>query len=223
MGVGSFHDGVVRPMLAADIWEGVQLAEIVRNVVLIRLTAQQAVDDGHNLRAVDLALCVERAVPVAVDPAVERGVLDVFCRPIAGRNIVEAAELLHDLSVAVAVHIKEADGQRGELGAGNGIVGGKDGLALTVGDTVVIEVFGITGVPGMGGNIRELGICRRGNGIAVLLRQQAGEDSGGFRTGHAAAGAKGAVRVADDVNAVALGLLHFGDSQLTVFVGLACG
>ena len=37
------------------------------------------------------------------------------------------------------------------------------------------------------------------------------------------AGAEGAVRVADDVNAVALGLLHFGDGQLTVFVGLACG
>ena len=75
----------------------------------------------------------------------------------------------------------------------------------------------------MGGNIRKFGICRRGNGIAVLLRQQTGEDSGGFRAGHAAAGAEGAVRVADDVNAVALGLLHFGDGQLTVFVGLACG
>ena len=31
VGVGSFHDGVIRPMLAADIREGVQLAEIVRN------------------------------------------------------------------------------------------------------------------------------------------------------------------------------------------------
>lgn len=54
MGVGSLHDCVVRPMLAADIREGVQLAEIVRNVVRVRLTAQQAVDDGHNLRTVDL-------------------------------------------------------------------------------------------------------------------------------------------------------------------------
>ena len=75
----------------------------------------------------------------------------------------------------------------------------------------------------MGGNIRKFGICRRGNGIAVLLRQQTGEDSGGFTAGHVAAGAEGAVRVADDVHAVALGLLHFGDGQLTVFVGLACG
>ena len=75
----------------------------------------------------------------------------------------------------------------------------------------------------MGGNIRKSGIGRGGNGIAVLLRQQTGEDSGGLRAGHAAAGAEGPVRVADDVNAVALGLLHFGDGQLTVFVGLACG
>lgn len=84
MGVGGFHDCVIRPMLAAHIREGVELAEIVRDVVLIRFAAQQAVDDGDDLGAVDLAVCVERAVPVAVNPAVERGVLDVFCRPIAG-------------------------------------------------------------------------------------------------------------------------------------------
>ena len=180
MGVGSLHDCVVRPMLAADIREGVQLAEIVRNVVRVRLTAQQAVDDGHNLRAVDLVVSAEGAVAIAVDPAMLGGSLDVRGGPIAVAHIVEVLILLHDLSVAIAVHIKEADGQRGELGAGNGIVGGKDGLALTVGDTVVIEVFGITGVPGMGGNIRKSGVGHGGNGIAVLLRQQAGEDSGGL-------------------------------------------
>ena len=60
----------------------------------------------------------------------------------------------------------------------------------------------------MGGNIRKSGVDHSGNGIAVLLRQQAGEDSGGLCAGHAAAGAKGAVCVADDVNAVALGLLE---------------
>ena len=166
---------------------------------------------------------MERAVPVAVDPAVERGVLDVFCRPIAGRNIVEATELLHDFRIAVAVHIKEADRHRGKLSTGNGIVGGKDGLTLAVGNAVVAQILHIAAIPGMGGNICKFGICRSGNGIAILLRQQTGEDGGGFTAGHAAAGAEGAVRVADDVNAVALGLLHFGDGQLTVFVGLACG
>ena len=48
MGVGSLHDCVVRPMLAADIREGVQLVEIVRNVVLIRFASQQAVDNGDD-------------------------------------------------------------------------------------------------------------------------------------------------------------------------------
>ena len=153
----------------------------------------------------------------------ERGVLDVFCRPIAGRNIVEAAELLHDLRITAAVNIKEADRHRGKLGTGNGIVGGKDGLALTVGNAVVAQILHIAAIPGMGGNIRKFGICRRGNSVTVLLRQQTGEDGGGLCAGHAAAGAEGAVRVADDVNAVALGLLHFGDGQLTFFVGLACG
>ena len=79
VGVGSFHDGVIRPMLAAHIREGVELAEIVRDVVLIRFASQQAVDDGDDLRAVDLAVCVERAVPVAVDPAMFGGSLDVRC------------------------------------------------------------------------------------------------------------------------------------------------
>ena len=64
-------------MALRDIREGVQLAEVVRNVVLIRFASQQAVDNGDDLSAVDLALCVERAVPIAVDPTVERGVLDV--------------------------------------------------------------------------------------------------------------------------------------------------
>ena len=221
MGVGSFHDGVICPMALRDIRKGVQLAEIVRNVVLVRFASQQAVDNGDDLSAVDLALCVERAVPVAVDPAVERRVLDVFSRPIAGRNIVEAAELLHDLRITVAVHIKETDCHRGELRAGDGVIRSKDGLALTVGNAIVGEVLHIAGVPCMSRNIRELGICHRGDAIAVLLGKQSCKNRGGFRAGHAAAGAKGAVRVADDVNAVTLGLLHFGDGQLTVFVGLA--
>ena len=75
----------------------------------------------------------------------------------------------------------------------------------------------------MGGDIGKSGVGRGGDGIAVLICQQTGEDGGGLAAGHAARGAKGAVRVADDVNAVAFGLLHFGDGQLTVFVGLACG
>ena len=69
MGVGGFHDCVIRPMLAAHIREGVELAEIVRDVVLIRFAAQQAVDDGYNLRAVDLIVSAEGAVAIAVDPA----------------------------------------------------------------------------------------------------------------------------------------------------------
>ena len=80
MGVGSLHDCVVRPMLVGHIREGVHLAEIVHNVVLIRFATQQAIDDGHDLRAVDLIVSAEGAVAIAVDPAVERGVLDVFCR-----------------------------------------------------------------------------------------------------------------------------------------------
>ena len=153
----------------------------------------------------------------------ERSVLDVFCRPIAGRNIVEAAELLHDLSVAITVHIKETDSHRGKFRAGDSVIRGKDGLALTVGNAVVAQILHIAAIPGMGGNIRKSGVGHGGNGIAVLLRQQTGKDGGGFAAGHAARGAEGAVRVADDVNAVALGLLHFGDGQLTVFVGLAYG
>lgn len=67
MGVGSLHDCIVRPMLAADIREGVQLAEVIRNVCLIRFAAQQAVDDGHNLRAVDLVVSAEGAVAIVID------------------------------------------------------------------------------------------------------------------------------------------------------------
>ena len=133
MGVSSFHDCVIGPVALAHIGEGVQLAEVIRNVCLIRFAAQQAVNDGHNLRTVDLIVSAEGAVAIAVDPAMFGGSLDVRGGPITVAHIVEVLILLHDLSVAIAVHIKEADGQRGELGAGNGIVGGKDGLALTVG------------------------------------------------------------------------------------------
>ena len=39
VGVGSFHDGVICPMALRDIREGVELAEVVRDVVLIRFAA----------------------------------------------------------------------------------------------------------------------------------------------------------------------------------------
>ena len=50
-----------------------------------------------------------------------------------------------------------------------------------------------------------------------------GGDGGGFAAGHAARGAKGAVRVTEDIHAVALGFLRLGDSQLTVFIRFAAG
>ena len=80
--VGGFHDCVIRPMLAAHIREGVELAEIVRDVVLIRFAAQQSVDNGDDLRAVDLVVSAEGAVAIAVDPAMLGGSLDVRGGPI---------------------------------------------------------------------------------------------------------------------------------------------
>ena len=143
-------------MLAAHIAERIELAKIVRNIALIRFTAQQAVDDGDDLSSGDVAVCAEGTILIAVDPAALGSGLDVLGGPITVADIAKVLILLHDGLVAVAVHIEETDGQRSELGAGNGIVGGKDGLALTVGNTVVIEVFGVTGVPGMGGDMLQL-------------------------------------------------------------------
>ena len=75
----------------------------------------------------------------------------------------------------------------------------------------------------MGGNIRKSGVGHGGNGIAVLLRQQTGEDSGGLRAGHAAAGAESPVRVAQDIGAVTLSFLDFRNGQLAVLIRLALG
>ena len=75
----------------------------------------------------------------------------------------------------------------------------------------------------MGGNIRKSGVGHGGNGIAVLLRQQTGEDSGGLRAGHAAAGAEGPVCVAQDIGAVTLSFLDFRNGQLAVLIRLALG
>ena len=59
VGVSSFHDCVVRPMLAAHIAERIELAKVVRNVALICLAGQQAVDDGDDLSSGDVAVCAE--------------------------------------------------------------------------------------------------------------------------------------------------------------------
>ena len=67
MGVSSFHDRVVRPMLAAHISERIELAKIVRNVALIRLAGQQAVDDGDDLSSGDVAVCAEGTILVVID------------------------------------------------------------------------------------------------------------------------------------------------------------
>ena len=95
MGVGGLHDCVVRPMLAAHIREGVELAEVARNVVLVRFASQQAVDDGHDLRTVDLVVSTEGAVAIAVDSAMLGGSLDVRGGPIAVAHIVEVLILGH--------------------------------------------------------------------------------------------------------------------------------
>ena len=60
--VGGFHDGVVRPVPAAHIREGVEPVEMVCDVIRVRLPAQQAVDDGDHLGTVDLAVS-PRKVP----------------------------------------------------------------------------------------------------------------------------------------------------------------
>ena len=62
----------------------------------------------------------ERAVAVALHPAVDGGVFDVFRRPVAVRYIVKAVILLHDILGSAAVHVKEAHSHGGKLGAGDG-------------------------------------------------------------------------------------------------------
>ena len=57
---------------------------------------------------------------------------------------------VHDVLVAVAVHIEEANGQRGKLSAGDGVIRGESVAALAVGDAVVVEVLDVAGCKSLG-------------------------------------------------------------------------
>ena len=67
--VGGFHDVVVGPMLL-NVRERGQLVGVLVHEVLVSGAAQHVVDNGRHFRAGDGVVGTERAVAVAVNPAV---------------------------------------------------------------------------------------------------------------------------------------------------------
>ena len=149
--------------------------------------------------------------------------LNILCRPVAVAHIIKALELLHDFSITIAVHIKEADRHSCKLGTGNLLVRRKNSLAVAIGHTVVVQVFHIAAVPRIRRHITELGLCHRGNAVPILICQQSCKNRRCFASSHVAFRSERTVRIANDISAVMFRFLDFGNRNLTVLISLAGG
>ena len=70
-----FQNIAVCPVTAANIREGIQLPQIIADIIQIRFAAKQTVHNRYNLCAGNLTVSAERTVPISrriVDQPLER-------------------------------------------------------------------------------------------------------------------------------------------------------
>ena len=186
-------------MLGGHIGEGVELSSGFRG--LVQLPAQQGVGDGHRLRPGDLLVAPERAVAVAVDPPTEGGLFNILGGPVAGGDVGKLPVLLFQGVVAALVLPEEPHSHGGELRPGHRVVAAEPAFLFPGDDAVPAEEPHLPGVPGAGGHVLKFR-GGGGQGHALLVGQQPGEDHRGLGPGHGALRPKGAVRVPGDVGRV---------------------
>ena len=175
MVVGCLQNVIVGPIVLGHIREQNQSTGVIRNILLVGLAPQQAVDNGNDLGAGNFIVGLEGAVAVAYYPAIPGGVLNVARCPMAGGHIPKAAVFLHDGGIAVSIGVKEPHRHGRELGAGDGLVSVEQAVGVAHSDAVAGQIGDISGVPCVCGYIRESGFCGGGNTLPVALGQQAGK------------------------------------------------
>ena len=161
-------------------------------MVLRRLAAEYAVDDGAGLGACDPVFRFERAVGIALNQTAVLCCGDVRGEPV-GR--------LHISEVAVdggAVCLREAHGDLGEFRARDRCVRTEGAVGVTAEDAHMTERGNGVVVPLVGAHVGEV-ILGRPVPLAGIVGQQAEEDRCDLRTGDPAVRADRTVLIADDI------------------------
>ena len=114
MRIGGFHYGVVSPMVVIrHIGESGELADVLVHIALVGVPAEQSVHKGNDFGTSDRLLSTKGAITIAEHPAVDSGVLDIFRRPIALRDIGELGLIATVLLKRVAVLCIQTDRKSG--------------------------------------------------------------------------------------------------------------
>ena len=166
-------------------------------MILFRSALQDAVDDGHGLGAGDLLVGTEGAVGIAVDQLQSIGQVDVGLSPVA----LDVGQVVFlDLHILIQ---EEADGDGGELGAGDVGVGtvaavgiAVDQLGVGQGRDGVVEPVGL-------GHVREV-ILLGPEVLAALIQQHPEEDGGNLGAGDVALGMHQSVGITHHIGVVVL-------------------
>ena len=78
-----FQNIAVRPVTAAYIGEGVQLPQIIADILQISHTAKQSVHKRHDFSARNLTVSTEGTITISGNPAMLCSCLNILCRPVA--------------------------------------------------------------------------------------------------------------------------------------------
>ena len=194
VGVGGLHDLEVAPVGPGQVAELDQVGLMVDHVVTVGRAAQHVVDDGGHLGAGNPVVGTKVPVGVAADPAVAGRLGHVGVEPVAAGHVAEVAHGVLGL-------IGEGQGDDAELGPGDGVVGPEGAVGIAGDHAQRGQGIHRGGVPRVGGHVRE-GL---GNGH-VLVQQQGVEHLGHLGAGHVVLRAESAIRVAEQVLDVVLGV-----------------
>ena len=195
MAVRRLLHGDIEPVAALAVGEGQHYALGEQVILVGGYTLKRTVHKRHHLGAGDGRIGTERAVGIALDPAHLRSNGDGLIRPVFGGHIGE----LHTLD---GLGVRELREHRGELGAGNGLVGTERAALGGVNDHAgLFESCDAVVVPRTGLDVGEAALGREIL-IARLVREQTEENGRDLGAGDAAVRAHRAVGIAHDVGVV---------------------
>ena len=178
MGIGGFHDVIIRPVVRRYIGEAAEPVRMGVHVIPVCAPAQYAVQNRCRLSPRDGLVRSESPIPIALNPALTGGPCHLGTEPVVRRHVGESRPI--------------GDGLPGIPENGHYKLGPRDSPAGPEG-SVAQSLHYPLGVHGPNGRLKSRTRCHVREGVPcrnIPVRQQIVENLSGLASGQAAPGAE---------------------------------